>query len=122
MASEPPPPVEEPPIASFRLVALIEVLICSDFPTQLAVDALLRAIGYRPFDSAGQLQVGYVVGLSLADTLLLVGFVLMFLRAHGEHPSELRQGAPQVVDSELGSFNGALGAAALALHQWKPKR
>jgi glucokinase len=28
----------------------------------------------------------------------------------------------QVVDSELGNFNGALGAAALALHQWKPKR
>ncbi len=29
--------------------------------------------------------------------------------------------APTVVGSELGSFNGALGAAALALHEWKPK-
>src|SRR3954463_13423367 len=88
----------EPPLASLRLVALIEVLLCSDFPTQLAVDALLRAIGYRPFDSAGQLQVGYVVGLSLADTLLLVGFVLLFLRAHGERPSELFLGRRPIAE------------------------
>ncbi len=36
--------------------------------------------------------------------------------------SELHQKSPIVVASELGSFNGALGAAALALHEWKPKR
>jgi N-acetylglucosamine repressor len=29
-------------------------------------------------------------------------------------------GAPVVVNSQLGSFNGALGAAALAVHEWKP--
>jgi glucokinase len=29
---------------------------------------------------------------------------------------------PVVESSELGSFNGALGAAALALHEWKPRR
>jgi N-acetylglucosamine repressor len=29
-------------------------------------------------------------------------------------------GAPRVVNSALGRFNGALGAAALAVHQWKP--
>jgi N-acetylglucosamine repressor len=31
------------------------------------------------------------------------------------------QQPPVIVDSDLGSFNGALGAAALALHEWKPK-
>ena len=36
--------------------------------------------------------------------------------------SGLNQEPPVVVNSELGSFNGALGAAALALHEWKPKR
>ena len=30
--------------------------------------------------------------------------------------------APCIVSSALGRYNGALGAAALALHQWKPKR
>jgi glucokinase len=29
-------------------------------------------------------------------------------------------GLPPVVNSNLGSFNGALGAAALAVHEWKP--
>jgi len=29
-------------------------------------------------------------------------------------------GAPVVVNSTLGTFNGALGAAALAVHEWKP--
>jgi glucokinase len=29
-------------------------------------------------------------------------------------------GAPVVVNSQLGPFNGAIGAAALAVHEWKP--
>jgi len=29
-------------------------------------------------------------------------------------------GAPRVVNSQLGPFNGAIGAAALAVHEWKP--
>lgn len=28
----------------------------------------------------------------------------------------------EITGSALGTYNGALGAAALALHQWKPKR
>ncbi len=43
-------------------------------------------------------------------------------KAVAQFCSELHQEAPLVVDSELGNFNGALGAAALALHEWKPKR
>src|SRR5215467_11569978 len=95
---EPPASNLEPPISSVRIVALIEVLLCSDFPTQLAVDAALRALGYPPFDSTGQLQVSYVVSLSLADTLLLLGFVWLFLRAHGERPSEVFLGRRRVID------------------------
>jgi N-acetylglucosamine repressor len=30
--------------------------------------------------------------------------------------------APQIVASQLGEFGGALGAAAMAVHQWKPVR
>jgi N-acetylglucosamine repressor len=29
-------------------------------------------------------------------------------------------GAPPVVNSQLGPYNGAIGAAALAVHEWKP--
>jgi predicted NBD/HSP70 family sugar kinase len=29
---------------------------------------------------------------------------------------------PMILNSTMGEFNGALGAAALAVHQWKPAR
>jgi predicted NBD/HSP70 family sugar kinase len=35
--------------------------------------------------------------------------------------SEHHQYHPSVVFSDLGEYNGALGAAALALHEWRPK-
>jgi uncharacterized protein len=67
-----------------RIVALFEVLLCSDFPTQLAVGATLNAFGFRPMTSAGVLSLRYIVGLSLIDTALLVGLILFFIRSHGE--------------------------------------
>jgi N-acetylglucosamine repressor len=60
----------------------------------------------------------------LAGPLATLGksFLEPLQGAVNEFCSELRQEPPTVVDSELGAFNGALGAAALALHEWKPKR
>ena len=60
----------------------------------------------------------------LAGSLVALGETLLNpLRTAVERfSSELQQEPPVVVNSELGEFNGALGAAALALHEWKPKR
>lgn len=60
----------------------------------------------------------------LAGPLLTLGeaFLGPFQRSVNGFCSGLNQAAPSVVGSDLGSFNGALGAAALALHEWKPKR
>jgi predicted NBD/HSP70 family sugar kinase len=60
----------------------------------------------------------------LAGSLVALGDTLLNpLRTAVERfSSELQQEPPLVVNSELGEFNGALGAAALALHEWKPKR
>ncbi len=82
VARERPSPIE-------RLVALLEVLICSDYPTQFAIGSTFAALGYQPFAPNGRLLVGYVVTLSLIDTALLVGLILMFLRAHGERPRDV---------------------------------
>ena len=86
-------------------MALLEVLICSDFPTQLALAATFTALGFPAFGPDGRLQIGFVLGVSLVDTVLLVGLIVLFLRAHGERPrdvlfgrrpisGELRHGAP----------------------------
>ncbi len=77
------------PARAERLVALIEVLICSDFPTQLALGATFTALGFGPGLSAGRLQIGYIVALSLTDALLLIGLIVLFLTAHGERPREV---------------------------------
>ena len=50
-----------------RIVAVIEVLLCSDVVTQYAIGGTLLALGYRPKTAAGHLSVGYVAALSLGD-------------------------------------------------------
>lgn len=81
-----------------RLIALLEVLICSDFPTQLALGATVAALGYKPFGPAGRLQVAYVVGLSLVDAVVLVGLIVLFLYSHGESPREVLFGRRRIAD------------------------
>ncbi len=95
-----------------RVVALLEVLLCSDLPTQLAVGATLAAFGYGPLQPTGQLRVGYIVGLSLIDTVLLVGLVLFFLHTHGERPRDVLFGRRPGQDAMLGV---PLAFAALAI-------
>ena len=92
---EPGAPPDETPVApvvrpsvplAARLVALVEVLLCSGFPTQLVLILLLRAAGWTPLDEAGRLSAAYVLALTLMDATLVVGLVLVFLTRHGESP------------------------------------
>ena len=85
-SAPPPPTTRERPLWAPRVVALIEVLLCSDYPTQFALGGTFAAFGIAPFDSAGALRVSYVVWLSFLDAALLVGLILLFLAAHGESP------------------------------------
>jgi membrane protease YdiL (CAAX protease family) len=82
---------EKPPVIG-RIVAVFEVLLCSDYPTQLAVGATLYAFGLRPMTPAHTLSLRYVVVLSLADTALLVGLIVLFLRSHGERVRDVLLG------------------------------
>ena len=86
---EPQDPDRPPSAINHRIVAILEVLICSDYPTQLALGATFGAFGYGPFIADGALRVSYVVGISLADSALLIGLVLLFLYAHGERPRDV---------------------------------
>jgi membrane protease YdiL (CAAX protease family) len=104
-ARERPSPIE-------RLVALLEVLICSDYPTQFAIGSTFAALGYRPFAN-GHLLAGYVVTLSLIDTAVLVGLILMFLRAHGERARDVFLGGRPVGREVL--LGAVMTFAALAI-------
>jgi len=86
---EPPPPAAFAPRAAFpRVVALIEVLLCSGFPTQLTVAVVLAAGGIS-LGQSGELTLPYVVALSLGDAVLLTVLILYFLHRHGERPREI---------------------------------
>jgi membrane protease YdiL (CAAX protease family) len=92
-----PPPASPAPAAvgaattagRSRLIALLEVLLCSDYPTQFALAATFAAFGFTPRAANGGLSSTYIVVLSLVDTAFLVGLIVMFLRAHGESAREI---------------------------------
>jgi len=98
-----------------RIVALFEVVLCSDYPTQLAVGATLFALGMRPTTSTGALSLRYIVCLSLADTALLLGLIVFFIRAHRERVRDVLLGSsPWMREAELG-LPLTVGALAVAL-------
>ena len=96
-----------------RAVAVLEVLICSDYPTQFAIGSTFAALGYRPFAANRDLLTGYVVALSLIDTALLVGLILLLLHAHGERPRDVLFGT-RPIGREI-AHGLALIAAALGI-------
>jgi len=110
-----PPTADHRPSLVGRIVAIFEVLLCSDYPTQLAVGATLTAFGVRPLTASGELSLRFVVGLSLIDTALLVGLVLIFLRAHGERLRDVLLGDRSPWrEAELG-LPLTIGALVLAI-------
>ena len=76
-------------VFSERLAAALEVLMCSGFPTQLAVIVLLTSMGMRMRLPDGALSGHFIFALTLIDTVLLVGLVWFFLRAHNESPYDV---------------------------------
>jgi hypothetical protein len=87
--------------AADRVAALLEVVICSGFPTQVVVAFALGAAGLRPIDAAGHLSGAWVVALSLADAALVMGLIVWFTRLHGERPREAFLGRRPVIAEAL---------------------
>ena len=76
------------PTPAERALALIEVVLCSDYPTQIALGATFAALGFRPQNADG-LSLVYVAGISLLDTIFLTALIVFFLRVRGESPAEV---------------------------------
>jgi membrane protease YdiL (CAAX protease family) len=85
------PPVALPPavLPIERAGAALEVILCSGFPTQIIVIAILSALGMKVRLANGSLSPPFVFALTLLDTVLLVGLIFFFVRAHRESAREL---------------------------------
>ena len=111
---EPHAPTERSPSRILaRTVALLEVLLCSDYPTQIALGATFAAFRFSPYTPESRLSVAYVVTLSLIDTALLIGLMVLFLHAHGERARDVFLG-PRPVSGEV-RFGLPLTLATFAL-------
>ena len=75
-----------------RIRALVEVVVCSGFPTQLLIVLGLSLFGWMPPAGDGSLSLASVVPLSLVDAALLIGLVWLFVTLQDEHPGELLLG------------------------------
>lgn len=102
--SEPAPAADIPgTLPGQRLGAVIEVLLCSGFPSQLFLIAVLTGFGMPMRTSDGQLSPPFVFTLSLVDAVIVVGLVFLFLSAHGESARGVLLGArPPVREALLG--------------------
>ena len=108
-----PPATSHQPLLAGRLAALVEVIVCSEYPTQFALAQTLNAAGFSPLDANGRLSLAYVVTLSLVDTALIIGLIVLFLRSHGERLSDVLLGTRPVA-GEI-RFGAQLTLAAVVL-------
>lgn len=77
-------PLRPPVLPIERVGAVVEVALCSGFPTQLLLIVAMAALGMRLQTVDGHLSPPFVFTLSLVDAVIVVGLVLVLLRAHGE--------------------------------------
>jgi membrane protease YdiL (CAAX protease family) len=76
------------PTPAERVLALLEILLCSDYPTQIALAATFAAFGWQPQEN-GILSLRYVAAISIADSIFLTALIVFFLRMRGESPREV---------------------------------
>jgi CAAX protease family protein len=102
-------PVPEPPfiperrrvLPIERVGALIEILICSGFPTQVLLIVVMRGFGIPMRAADGRFSPPFVFTLSLLDAIFVIGLVLTFLRAHHESAREVLLGKVRLIREAL---------------------
>ena len=125
----PIPVVRTPPRWRQRLTALVEVALCSGYPTQLLLIGVLAVLGLAATDESGTLSLSYIFLLSMADTVLLLWLIFYFLRRNQEHPAEVFLGTrPRRRELRLGLvltpvvLGAALGGVSLLHYLWPELR
>ena len=102
-ATAPTAPQPARPTPGRVVPSLVEVVLCSGFPTQLVLSALLAAAGFSALAPTGEPSFGFIVTLTLLDVLVVLGLVVTFLHARDETVGELVLGArPPQREAALG--------------------
>jgi len=100
---------------------VVQAALQRDRLTVQIVQVAAEALGWAVAKLALALDPSLVI---LAGPLTSLGDILLDpLRARAEQLLRDAAGSvPKIVSSRMGEYSGALGAAALAVHEWKPAR
>jgi glucokinase len=105
------------PEADASLEALLQAALAGDKVVLGFLDRVAQAFGL----ALNQLNCAFnPEKIILAGALTAFGERFLQPLEHSLQAFAPTGGAPAVVNSQLGPFNGAIGAAALAVHEWKP--
>jgi membrane protease YdiL (CAAX protease family) len=109
-----------------RLRALLEVLLCSGFPTQAVIGLALGVAGLRP-GKDGTLSLSLLATLAGLDSIVLIWLVLGFLKSGGESPRQVLLG-PRAIGLEMLRglvlvpwIFGIVIAVGLTIARWAPQ-
>ena len=84
-----------------RVAAILEVILCSGFPTQLLLIAVLAGFGLPVRAAEGGLSPRFVFTVSLLDAAFVAGLVVLLLWAHRESVRDVLFGHVAVVREVL---------------------
>lgn len=82
-------PTDSMTVSQRRVIAVVEVLLCSSVPTQIVIGQLLAAAGVNPQTDDGQLAPAFAFALLLLDSVVLTALMVALTRAHRESPRAL---------------------------------
>jgi len=75
----------------------MEILLCSGYPTQIILSAVLMAAGMSPLRADQSLSSSFVFVLSMLDTVLLLSLMAFLIRRRGERPLAVFFGGRPIV-------------------------
>jgi membrane protease YdiL (CAAX protease family) len=90
-------PADSLSVGQRRVIAVLEVVLCSSLPTQVVIGQLLAAAGLDPRTDGGTLSPAFAFALLLIDSIVLTALMIILTRAHGESPRTLWLGTRPVL-------------------------
>ena len=75
-------------LATARASAIVEILLCSGIPSQLALAYMFALAGFSPH-VGGRLSLAYIASLLLLDATVLIALIFWLLRRRGEQPRDV---------------------------------
>lgn len=95
------PPLPRRVLPFERVSAALECILCSGFPSQIALIIILTGFGLSMQAAGGGLNPRFLFTLALLDAVVVVGLTVFFLKAHGESVREVLIGQRAVLREVL---------------------